>query len=135
MASKGDKKPLREASVKLFEGVSIFPSNYLIKFPDEPINYRAHAYQLLPRAQKSYELMVQKYGLMLASYPQVLLAQRTLFHLQMGYISALEGLWMNSITLRGLLLTDGLEAPARPAEADMPVREINVPMGSAVRER
>jgi hypothetical protein len=44
LASKGDKKPLREASVKLFEGVSSFPSDYLIKFPDEPINYCAHAY-------------------------------------------------------------------------------------------
>jgi len=27
----------------------------------------------------------------------------------------------------GLLLTDGLEALARPAEIDIPVREINVP--------
>jgi len=84
--------------------------------------------QLLPRAQKAYELMVQKYGLMLASYPQVLLAQRTLFQLQTEYIAALEGLWVNTVTLRGLLLTDGLEAPARPGEIDMPVREINVPM-------
>lgn len=83
--------------------------------------------QLLPHAQKAYELMLQKYGLMLASYPQVLLAQRTLFQLQTEYIAGLEGLWMNVITLRGLLLTDGLEAPARPGEVDMPVREINVP--------
>lgn len=86
--------------------------------------YRA---QLLPRAQKAYELMLQKYGLMLASYPQVLLAQRTLFQMQTEYITALEELWMNAITLRGLLLTDGLEAPARPDEMDRPVREINVP--------
>jgi len=84
--------------------------------------------QLLPRAQKAYELIVQKYGLMTASYPQVLTAQRTLFQLQTDYISALEGLWMNAITLRGLLLTDGLEPPARPSEIDLPVREINVPM-------
>lgn len=84
--------------------------------------------QLLPRAQKAYELVVQKYGLMTASYPQVLTTQRTLFQLQTGYIFALEGLWMNAITLRGLLLTDGLEPPARPSEIDLPVREINVPM-------
>ena len=83
--------------------------------------------QLLPRAQRAYELMVQKYGLMLASYPEVLNVQRTLFQLQTDYISALEGLWMNAIVLRGLLLTDGLEAPARPGQIDMPVREINVP--------
>ncbi len=72
--------------------------------------------------------MAQKYGLMLASYPQMLLAQRTLFQLHTDYIRALEEQWMNVITLRGLLLTDGLEAPARPGEVDMPVREINVPM-------
>jgi outer membrane protein, heavy metal efflux system len=84
--------------------------------------------QILPRAQKAYELLVSKYGLMIASYPQVLKAQETLFQLQGGYISALEGLWVNAITLQGLLLTDGLEPPARPGEIDMPVREINVPM-------
>jgi cobalt-zinc-cadmium efflux system outer membrane protein len=84
--------------------------------------------QLLPRAQKAYELLVQKYGLMTASYPQVLKAQGTLFQLQDGYISALEGLWVNAITLQGLLLTDGLEPPARPTEIDMPVRDINVPI-------
>ena len=83
--------------------------------------------QLLPRAQKAYELIVQKYGLMTASYPQVLITQRTLFQLQSDYISALEALWMNAIGLRGFLLTDGLEAPARPGEIDMPIREINLP--------
>ncbi len=83
--------------------------------------------QILPRAQRAYELMLQKYGLMLASYPQVLLAQRTLFQLHSDYISALQELWMTAIALRGLLLTDGLEAPARPDEMDTPVREINVP--------
>jgi cobalt-zinc-cadmium efflux system outer membrane protein len=46
-----------------------------------------------------------------ASYPQVLLAQRTLFSLQTGYINALEQLWINSLALEGFLLTDGLEAP------------------------
>lgn len=84
--------------------------------------------QLLPRAQKAYELLAQKYGLVTASYPQMLKAQHTLYQLQADYISALEGLWVNGITLKGLLLTDGLEPPARPGEVDLPVREINVPM-------
>ena len=34
----------------------------------------------------------------------------------------------NGIALQGYLLTDGLEAPARPGEVDRPVRETNVPM-------
>jgi len=87
--------------------------------------------QLLPRAQKSYELVVNKYGQMLASYPQVLKVQETLFELHDGYISALEGLWVNAITLQGLLLTDGLEPPARPGEIDLPIREINLPTQSS----
>ncbi len=85
--------------------------------------------RLLPRAQKAYELMVQRYGQMLASWPQVLTSQRSLFELQSEYISVLEDLWMNAIALRGLLLTDGLESPARPSEVDLPVRELNVPAG------
>ena len=101
---------------------------YLDMYHRSRIMVEQYRTQLLPRAQKAYELMVQKYGLMLASYPQVLLAQRTLFQLQTEYIAALEGQWMNVITLRGFLLTDGLEAPATPSEVDMPVREINVPM-------
>jgi cobalt-zinc-cadmium efflux system outer membrane protein len=83
---------------------------------------------ILPRAKKSYGLMVEKYGLMLASYPRVLESQRRLYELQVEYIAALEGVWTNGIALQGYLLTDGLEAPARPGEVDRPVRETNVPM-------
>jgi cobalt-zinc-cadmium efflux system outer membrane protein len=84
--------------------------------------------EMLPRAKKSYGLMVEKYGLMLASYPRVLESQKKLFELQAEYIAALEGVWTNGISLQGYLLTDGLEAPARPGEVDRPIRETNVPM-------
>src|SRR6266576_2862746 len=84
--------------------------------------------EMLPRAKKAYGLMMSKYGQMLASYPRVLDAQRKLCELQLDYIAALEGVWTNGIALEGYLLTDGLEAPARPGEVDRPVRETNVPM-------
>jgi cobalt-zinc-cadmium efflux system outer membrane protein len=84
--------------------------------------------EMLPRAKKAYGLMVDKYGQMLASYPRVLDVQRKLFELQIEYIAALESVWTNGIALQGYLLTDGLEAPARPGEVDRPVRETNVPM-------
>jgi hypothetical protein len=71
---------------------------------------------------------VEKYGRMLASYPRVLDAQRKLYELQIEYIASLESVWTNGIALQGFLLTDGLEAPARPAEVDRPIRETNVPM-------
>jgi cobalt-zinc-cadmium efflux system outer membrane protein len=84
--------------------------------------------EMLPRAKKAYGLMVEKYGQMLASYPRVLDAQRRLYGLQSEYIAALESVWTNGIALQGYLLTDGLEAPARPGEVDHPVRETNVPL-------
>ena len=83
--------------------------------------------EILPRAKKSYGLMTEKYGLMLASYPRVLETRRKLYELQAEYIMALEGVWTNGIALQGYLLTDGLEAPAQPGEIDRPVRETNVP--------
>jgi cobalt-zinc-cadmium efflux system outer membrane protein len=83
--------------------------------------------EMLPRAKKAYALMLEKYGDMLAAYPRVLDSQRKLYELQAEYIAALEGVWTNGIALQGYLLTDGLEAPARPGEVDRPVRETNVP--------
>ena len=83
---------------------------------------------ILPRAKKAYEIRLQNYGQMLASYPRVLEAQRKLFELHAEYVMALEAVWTNGIALEGFLLTDGLEAPARPGEVDRPVRETNVPM-------
>ncbi|MGB6598891.1 MAG: TolC family protein [Candidatus Acidiferrum sp.] len=84
--------------------------------------------EMLPQSKKAYSLLVDKYGQMLASYPRVLEAQRRLFELQIEYIAALEGVWTNGLALQGYLLTDGLEAPARPSEVDRPIRETNVPM-------
>jgi outer membrane protein, heavy metal efflux system len=84
--------------------------------------------ELLPRAKKSYALMVEKYGQMLAANPHVLDSQRKLFVLQNEYILSLEKVWISGIALQGFLLTDGLEAPALPGEIDRPVRETNLPV-------
>jgi outer membrane protein, heavy metal efflux system len=82
----------------------------------------------LPNAQKAYELYLHKYHEGAAAYPQVLIAQRTLFQLQTAYINALENAWMGAAALQGLLLTDPLDLPAAPGELDRPVREINMPV-------
>jgi outer membrane protein, heavy metal efflux system len=82
----------------------------------------------LPNAQKAYDLYLHKYHEGAAAYPQVLIAQRTLFQLQVAYIGALENAWMGAASLQGLLLTDPLDLPAIPGELDRPVREINMPV-------
>jgi cobalt-zinc-cadmium efflux system outer membrane protein len=84
--------------------------------------------EILPRAKKAYTIMNDRHGEMLASFPRVLEMQRRLFELHAEYVVALENVWTNGIALQGFLLTDGLEAPARPGEMDRPIRETNVPM-------
>jgi cobalt-zinc-cadmium efflux system outer membrane protein len=84
--------------------------------------------ELLPLAKKSYTLMVQKYGMMLAAYPRVIQSQRKLFELETEYVQVLEGVWTSGTALTSYLLTDGLEAPARPGEMDLPMREMNLPL-------
>ena len=46
--------------------------------------------QMIPRAQKAYEMYAKKYREMASAYPQVLIAQRTLMQLEVSYITALE---------------------------------------------
>src|SRR5713226_8104588 len=83
--------------------------------------------QMIPRAQKAYEMYTQKYQEMAAAYPQVLIAQRTLMQLEVSYITALENFATSSLSLQSYLLTDGLEAPSQPGGIDRPVREVNIP--------
>ena len=91
--------------------------------------------QMIPRAEKAYALYLQKYNSMAAAYPQVLIAQRTLFQLRTDYINALETLWASTVVLKGFMLTDGLEAPTPPGEIDRPIRETNVPVGNNMPQR
>jgi cobalt-zinc-cadmium efflux system outer membrane protein len=67
--------------------------------------------EMIPRATRAYQLYLTKYQQMGAAYPQVLVSQRTLFQLQVGYIHALENVWMNAIALENYTLTSGLSAP------------------------
>jgi outer membrane protein, heavy metal efflux system len=93
--------------------------------------------QMIPRAQKAYEMYTKKYHDMAAAYPQVLVSQRTLMQLEVSYITALENFATSSLSLQSYLLTDGLEAPSQPGGIDQPVREVNIPfqMGASPQER
>jgi cobalt-zinc-cadmium efflux system outer membrane protein len=85
--------------------------------------------QMIPRARKAYEMYSKKYQEMAATYPQVLIAQRTLMQLEVSYITALENFATSSLSLQSYMLTDGLEAPSQPGGIDQPVREVNIPFG------
>ncbi len=65
--------------------------------------------ELLPRAERAYELYREKYATMAAAYPQVLVSQRTLFQLQVEYVRALNQAWQSAILLQHGLLHGGLD--------------------------
>lgn len=84
---------------------------------------RAESYrtEIVPRAEQSFRLYLARYREMAAAYPQVLVAQRTLFQASEEYLNAAEAAWIASLQLQGLLLEGGLDAPMRVGE----------PMGTA----
>ena len=69
---------------------------------------------LLPRAQRAYELYRVRYQQMAAAYPQVLVSQRTLFELQLGYIHSLGELWRSAVRLRHYAIDGALDAAITP---------------------
>jgi cobalt-zinc-cadmium efflux system outer membrane protein len=72
--------------------------------------------QVIPRARQAYEMYLGNFRQMAASYPQVLIAQRTLFQVEVEYARALVELRRSAAGLRGFLLEGGLDAVARPGE-------------------
>ena len=67
---------------------------------------------VLPRATKAYELYLASFKQMAAAYPQVLIAQRTMFQVRADYVNALVNLHQNAVLLQGNLLAGGLDAPS-----------------------
>lgn len=74
--------------------------------------------EILPRAEQAYRLYLVKFQQMAAAYPQVLIAQRTLFQTSERYLSALEEAHVAAVQIQGLLLVDGLDAPSIPGETE-----------------
>lgn len=66
---------------------------------------------ILPRAQMAYNLYLNSFRQMAASYPQVLISQRTMFQVREQYLDSLVSLRQRAIEIEGFLLTGGLDAP------------------------
>ena len=83
--------------------------------------------EILPRAEQSYRLYLTKFQQMGAAYPQVLIAQRTLFQTSERYLSALQQANVAAVQIQGLLLVDGLDAPPTPGEATTGISASEIP--------
>jgi cobalt-zinc-cadmium efflux system outer membrane protein len=68
----------------------------------------------LPKARQAYDLYFDYYRKRRATWPQVLVAERTLAQLSEEYIAALTELREAEVTIQGLLLVDGLTPPSEP---------------------
>ena len=73
--------------------------------------------QVVPRAREAYRTYLVKFREMAAAYPQVLIAQRTLFQVEVEYARTLIQLRQSAIELRGFLLEGGLDPLNRPGES------------------
>lgn len=83
----------------------------LQRYALEKLEVERYRTQMIPRAQRAYELYLQKYRNMAAAYPEVIISQRTLFQLQENYTRALSDLWSSAIQLQNYLYADGVSAP------------------------
>ena len=80
----------------------------------------AYRSEILPRAEEAYRLYLTRYRDMAAAYPQVLVAQRTLFEMSNEYLVNLNDAWRAALTLQGFLAGDGLDAPASASDLREP---------------
>jgi cobalt-zinc-cadmium efflux system outer membrane protein len=67
--------------------------------------------EVLPRAEEAFALYLDRYRNLAAAYPQVLVAQRTLFQMNASYLESLEAAWRAALQLQGFLPGDALDAP------------------------
>jgi cobalt-zinc-cadmium efflux system outer membrane protein len=72
----------------------------------------AYRTEILPRAEQAYTLYLTRYREMAAAYPQVLMAQRTLFELSAEYLDQLRQAWQSAIRLQSSLAGDALSGIA-----------------------
>jgi outer membrane protein, heavy metal efflux system len=75
--------------------------------------------EVIPKARAAYEMYLSNFKQMAASYPQVLIAQRTLFQVQVEYARSVIALRQNMVGLRGFLLTGGLDAIGRDSKPNL----------------
>lgn len=90
-----------------------------------------YAAEILPQAERAYQLYVARYREMAAAYPQVLVAQRTFFQMSAEYFENLEQAWRAALRLQGFLVGEGLEAPERVGD-ELTV-EVEIPRSGGER--
>lgn len=69
----------------------------------------AYRTEILPRAEEAYRLYLARYKEMGAAYPQVLVAQRSVFDLSARYLESVAAAWRSALRIQSLLAGNALE--------------------------
>ncbi len=82
------------------------------QYSNEKLRAERYEKELLPRARKAYGLYLASFQQMAAAYPQVLIAQRNQYQLEVEYIRSLRRASILAVQLQGNLLSnDALSSP------------------------
>jgi cobalt-zinc-cadmium efflux system outer membrane protein len=115
------REEARRVELTLFDRLGTVVRNYR----DAQRTVESYQRRILGQAQQSYDLYLQRFRDMAASYPQVLIAQRTLSQVRAEYVRALVELWQAAVLLQGQLVRGALEAPAAiPGEPPITIEAV-----------
>lgn len=110
-AATADLEYAQSELTRLKLGLRVQFAQELKKYYNATDAVRRYKSVMLPRADEAYQLYLTKYKQMGASYPQVLISQRTMFQVRQQYINALTNLQQSAVQIEGSLLSGGLDAP------------------------
>ena len=82
------------------------------QYSDAHVTATTYATDILPRAQRTFDLVQQGYAQGEVGYLDVLAAQQTYSRTNLAYLDALGSLWQNYVQIDGLLLDGSLSQPA-----------------------
>lgn len=130
-AAKAELERAQRESERIKLNLAQSAQPLLQRYATDKLEVERYRTQMIPRAQRAYELYLQKYRNMAAAYPEVIISQRTFFQLQESYARALGELWTTAVQLQNYLHADGLSAP-RPSGSTS--TRSNPPLGAVGTE-
>ena len=80
-------------------------------YADARFTAETYAHEILPRAERTFQLVQQGYEQGEVGYLDSLVAQQTFSQTNLAYLDALGQLWQSHVLIEGLLLEDGLSRP------------------------
>jgi cobalt-zinc-cadmium efflux system outer membrane protein len=103
-------KEVTRVTLSLQRAVQLIAQTYLA----DTAQVQRYREAMIPRAQRAYQLYLDKYRSMASAYPQVIVSQRTLFQLRVAYVQVLADLWRRAIALQNYALSGALNTPGMP---------------------